>query len=262
LLHFAVVGGGPTGIEFSAELHDLILDDLSKFYPDLVPLAKITVYDVSKRILGSFDAKLAAYAAEKFARDGIEIATESRIVSVGEDHLDLAGRGREDVGMTVWATGLAAAPLTGLLGKTSGLMLDQRGFRLLTDPALRVKLASGKTLDNVYAIGDCATIQDYDTPCTAQVAYQKARHLATVILNKPAAKPEPFAWKNRGMLSYVGGWKAVADLGPGSFSGSGRVSWLLWRSAYFVMTVSVRNKILIPMYWLLTWLFGRDITKI
>ena len=36
LLSFVIVGGGPTGVEVAAELHDLITDDLVKLYPEQV----------------------------------------------------------------------------------------------------------------------------------------------------------------------------------------------------------------------------------
>lgn len=55
LLNFAVVGGGPTGIEWAAELHDLIHEDMAKLYPDLIQYTKITVYDVSPTVLPMFD---------------------------------------------------------------------------------------------------------------------------------------------------------------------------------------------------------------
>lgn len=32
-LHFVVVGGGPTGVDFTAELHDFVKEDISKLYP-------------------------------------------------------------------------------------------------------------------------------------------------------------------------------------------------------------------------------------
>jgi NADH dehydrogenase FAD-containing subunit len=41
LLNFAVVGGGPTGIEWSAELCDMIEEDMKHLYPDLVGYAKV-----------------------------------------------------------------------------------------------------------------------------------------------------------------------------------------------------------------------------
>lgn len=79
LLNFAVVGGGPTGIEFSAELHDLINEDLAKIYPELIPFHKITVYDVAEKVLPMFDEKLAVYAMQKFKRRGIDIKTSHHV---------------------------------------------------------------------------------------------------------------------------------------------------------------------------------------
>lgn len=79
LLNFAIVGGGPTGIEFSAELHDLINEDMAKIYPELVKYHKITVYDVAEKVLPMFDEKLAKYASQKFARRGIDIKTSHHV---------------------------------------------------------------------------------------------------------------------------------------------------------------------------------------
>ena len=59
LLHFAIIGGGPTGIEFGAELHDFIRDDVSRLYPGLINKVQITIYDVAEKILSSFDSELA-----------------------------------------------------------------------------------------------------------------------------------------------------------------------------------------------------------
>jgi hypothetical protein len=36
LLSFVVVGGGPTGVEVAAELHDMIYDDLKDLYPKVI----------------------------------------------------------------------------------------------------------------------------------------------------------------------------------------------------------------------------------
>jgi NADH dehydrogenase FAD-containing subunit len=52
-------GGGPTGIEFAAELHDLLHTEMATHFPALARMAKITVYDVAPSILGSFDRNLA-----------------------------------------------------------------------------------------------------------------------------------------------------------------------------------------------------------
>lgn len=75
LLHFAIVGGGPTGVEYAAELHDLIHEDLSHTYPSLMPYVKITVYDIAPKILPMFDQTLASYAMSIFSRQNIDVKT-------------------------------------------------------------------------------------------------------------------------------------------------------------------------------------------
>ena len=75
LLRFAIVGGGPTEMEFAAELSDLVHENLTKLYPKLVPMIEIIVYDVAPQVLSMFDDKLSKYAIETFRREGIEVKT-------------------------------------------------------------------------------------------------------------------------------------------------------------------------------------------
>lgn len=51
ILHFVIVGGGPTGVEFSAELHDFVNEDLAKLYPTVKGLVKITLLEAGDHIL-------------------------------------------------------------------------------------------------------------------------------------------------------------------------------------------------------------------
>lgn len=51
LLSFVVVGGGPTGVEFAAELHDFVLEDMAKLYPSLKDYVKITLLEAGDHIL-------------------------------------------------------------------------------------------------------------------------------------------------------------------------------------------------------------------
>lgn len=50
-LHFVVIGGGPTGVEFAAELHDFVKEDLSKLYPNALELVKISLIEAGEHIL-------------------------------------------------------------------------------------------------------------------------------------------------------------------------------------------------------------------
>ncbi|XP_077220978.1 external alternative NAD(P)H-ubiquinone oxidoreductase B2, mitochondrial-like [Tasmannia lanceolata] len=83
-LHFGIVGGGPTGVEFAAELHDFVTEDLIKLYPLLQDLVKITLVEAGDHILSMFDRRITAFAEEKFKRDGIDAKTGYQVVSVSD----------------------------------------------------------------------------------------------------------------------------------------------------------------------------------
>ena len=79
LLHFAIVGGGPTGIEFAANLRDLVQEDLTKIHPKLTAYVRITIYDVAPKVLPMFEQKLADYAMKMFRTSGIEVKTSHTV---------------------------------------------------------------------------------------------------------------------------------------------------------------------------------------
>lgn len=68
LLSFVIVGGGPTGVEVAAELHDMVLDDLRKIYPELVKLVKIRLIELQDHVLSTYDREISKYTASEFSR--------------------------------------------------------------------------------------------------------------------------------------------------------------------------------------------------
>jgi NADH dehydrogenase FAD-containing subunit len=266
LLNFAVVGGGPTGIEFSAELHDIIKEDLARIYPELIPFHKITVYDVANKVLPMFDEKLGKYAMENFKREGINIKTNHHVEGLwpsSDDDpvytLKVKEEGELGVGMVVWSTGLMQNPFVHALeeipelpttfelletasedGKRDlgslhwNVKKDTKTGSIMTDSRLRIKLASGgknkpeAILQDVFAIGDCAILEGSSYPATAQVASQKASWLAKR-LNKKDLHKAGFTFKNIGVMAYIGNWNALFQGGEGG-NISGRLAWILWRT--------------------------------
>ncbi|KAG0071263.1 FAD/NAD(P)-binding domain-containing protein [Linnemannia elongata] len=267
LLHFAVVGGGPTGVEFSSELHDFIREDCSRLFPGLMNHVTLAVYDVAPTILANFDKSLSEYCMTKFKRSGIEVRTGTVVERVEDGKLVLKDGKQIPFGCLVWSTGLTENPMTASL---ENKVLKSKSKRILTDPYLRVLDNEGKVIPNVYAVGDCATIKDHELPQTAQVANQQAIYLRKA-LNKLAKQPEksftdvtaPFSFKNLGSMAYIGNWEAVVDMTKINEKAkeSGTLAWVFWRSSYLTMSVSMRNKMIIPMYWLMTWVFGRDVSS-
>ncbi|KAI5116167.1 hypothetical protein M0805_002851 [Coniferiporia weirii] len=265
LLNFCIVGAGPTGVEFAAELHDLIASDIERHYGShLARMARITLYDVASRMLGGFEKGLAEYAERKFARDGINMKLQHHVERVEDGVLHIKEQGKVPFGVLVWSTGLAPNPLVQSITETRK---DRKSGSLVTDTHLRVLRSDGSVNEDVWAIGDAAVIEDGLLPATAQVASQKARYMTRVLnhLIRGRTLPGPFHFRNQGSLAYLGGWKALydrtnAETGPKG-KNAGRIAWLLWRSAYFTRTFSIRNKITVPYYWFLNWIFGRDLTR-
>ncbi|KAJ7777915.1 FAD/NAD-P-binding domain-containing protein [Mycena maculata] len=264
LLNFCIVGGGPTGVEFASELHDLLHAEIAEHYPSLAKMAKITIYDVAPSILGSFDRTLVEYAEKTFSREGISIFTNHHVEKCSAGKMFVKEQGEVPFGLLVWSTGLAPNPL---ISSISEFKKDKKTNSILTDEHLNAFKLDGTVDPDVFGIGDCAQIESAILPATAQVANQKAQYLVKKLnkIAKDQDSPKPFKFENQGSLAYIGDWKAIYDNSGKNDKiinkESGRVAWLLWRSAYFTMTLSWRNKILVPTYWFLNWIFGRDITR-
>ncbi|KAL4569877.1 hypothetical protein LXL04_025522 [Taraxacum kok-saghyz] len=154
-LHFVVVGGGPTGVEFAAELHDFVHEDLAKLYPLVQNMVRITIIQSGDHILNTYDNRISTFAETKFARDGIEVNTGCRVVSVTDKAVNMEVKATGEKvsiprGMVLWSTGVSTRPVV----KDFMDQIGQGKRRVLaTDEWLRVK-----GCEDVYAIGDCATL--------------------------------------------------------------------------------------------------------
>lgn len=171
ILHFVVVGGGPTGVEFSAELHDFVNEDLVKLYPTVKDLVKITLLEAGDHILNMFDKRITAFAEDKFHRDGIDVKTGSMVVKVSDKEISTKERGNGNItsipyGMAVWSTGIGTRPVIMDFMKQIG-QTNRRA--LATDEWLRVE-----GHDSIYALGDCATINQRKVMEDTSAIFSKA----------------------------------------------------------------------------------------
>ncbi|KFH42075.1 External alternative NAD(P)H-ubiquinone oxidoreductase B1-like protein [Hapsidospora chrysogenum ATCC 11550] len=165
LLSFVVSGGGPTGVEFAAELYDLLNEDLSRYFPRLLR-NEISVHIIQSRsnILNTYDEAVSKYAEEHFARDQVNVMTNSRVKEVQPDKIIFTQKQDDGTlitkelptGFCLWSTGVAPTALSRTLAKKLGSVQTNR-HALETDTHLRL---NGSPLGDVYAIGDCATVQN------------------------------------------------------------------------------------------------------
>ena len=88
LLHFVVVGGGPTGVEFAGELYDYLKEDLRKYYGSVADFAKITLVQSADHLLNTYSEKISQMTSKRFLTDyGIQVLTNARVVKVDEQTL-------------------------------------------------------------------------------------------------------------------------------------------------------------------------------
>ncbi|CAF1125158.1 unnamed protein product [Adineta ricciae] len=177
LLQFIIVGGGPTGVEFAAELSDLIHEDLKNYYPQLVTNdVKITLIQSTDHILSTMDKKISEYTEKHFHRENIEILTNTRVKEVREREVLLQSKDSNEqrqipCSVIVWATGIQSRPLTNEIRQTIGLNIQNNRMGLLTDQYLRVK---GVSDQSIFALGDCATIEQLKLLDQIQSLFEQA----------------------------------------------------------------------------------------
>ncbi|EJS44369.1 nde2p [Saccharomyces arboricola H-6] len=284
LLTFVVVGGGPTGVEFAAELQDYVNQDLRKWMPDLSQEMNVILIEALPNILNMFDKTLIKYAEDLFARDEIDLQVNTAVKAVESTRIRTLQNGQktDDIpyGMLVWATGNEPIELSKTLMGRIPEQTNKRGL-LIND---KLELLGAE--NSIYAIGDCTAHTGFFP--TAQVAHQEGEYLAKILdkklqinqlewdmlntaddtkashlqkeINSMKSKLDKFNYKHMGALAYIGSETAIADLhmGDSSYQLKGMFAFLFWKSAYLAMCLSIRNKILIAMDWTKVYFLGRD----
>jgi NADH dehydrogenase FAD-containing subunit len=205
-LTFCVIGAGPTGIEFAAELRDFIEQDGPKYYPNLLKHVRIKVIEASNTILAPFDQSLQQDAMERLSRQVeirnpavaallpnqfqlTELLLESSVKQVTADTILLNDESQIPYGLAVWAAGNGPLPITlqmvDALGPAQAACQSVARGRIAIDPWCR---AIGS--HNIMAMGDCTCLVDpldeatslvRSLPATAQVASQQGEYLARLL---------------------------------------------------------------------------------
>lgn len=163
LLSFVVCGGGPTGVETAAEIYDFCQEDIMNYYPKICR-EEVSIHVIQSRehILNTYSEAISKYAEDKFARDKVDLITNSRVSAVHPDHVVYTLRDKEGkvteykipTNFVLWSTGIAMNPFS---KRVTDLLPNQVHRKAITtDAHLRVK---GAPRGEVYAIGDCATIE-------------------------------------------------------------------------------------------------------
>ena len=246
LLTFAIVGGGPTGVEMAGAIAEVARQTLARDFRRIDPrTARILLIEAGPRLLPALPAQLSAYTHRALERMGVEVFTSTLVTNCTERGVEAGGRFLE-VGTIVWAAGVVASPVAAWTGAPS----DKAG-RVVVNPDLSVP-----GLENVFAIGDAAAVaymSNRIVPGLAAAAKQMGRYVGGVIAARvrdvPALSIAPFRYRHQGDLATIGRRSAVVNLPHLHLTGL--IGWLFWSVAHIYFLIGLRSRFIVAFSW--TW---------
>lgn len=238
-LKFAIVGGGPTGVELAGAIAELAHHTLRRDFRVIDPAtSRILLLEAGERLLLAYPEDLSKRAADALASLGVEVRTQTMVTEIEKDAVTFQTNGettRVEAAVILWAAGVKASPL----GKRLGVELDRAG-RVIVTPDLTVA-----SHPEISVIGDLASA---GLPGTAPVAMNQGRYVARAITARVAGKsPAPFRYRDKGNLAVIGRAQAVALLGGLRFWGY--PAWLLWLFVHLMYLVVFENRIIVFIQW-------------
>jgi len=247
LMSFAVIGGGPSGVEFAGALTELIHLVLRKDFPDLeLEDVRIRLVEAAPHVLGAFAEPLRRSAEGRLRKMGVEVLLDAAVESVEEDAVRLKDGRAIPAGTVVWTAGVQAAPLAGHLGVAPG-----RVGRVPVQETLQLE-----GHPEVYVIGDMAlAVSDgRPLPQLAGVAQQEGKRAARNIERQlRGLEPEPFRYFDRGTMATIGRNAAVVDIRGIRLRGF--LGWVTWLMVHLVLLISFRNRVLVLLSWAYDYFF-------
>jgi NADH dehydrogenase len=239
-LVFAVVGGGPTGVELAGAIAGIARRALVKDFKLIDTMkARVLLFEGAPRILGTFAEDL-SHKAEKHLRDlGVEVFLNSLVkeielgrIKVGDEWVECS--------VALWGTGVMASPL----GKALGVETDRAG-RVLVQPDLTIP-----NYKNVFVIGDMSFYKDEDgvIPGVAPAAIQQAETVVKNInsdLRNEARKS--FKYVDKGSMATIGRNVAIAQFRKWHFDGF--FAWLIWLFVHVIILIDFRSRLWVLSEW-------------
>lgn len=249
LMNIAIVGGGPSGVEIAGGLAEMKQTILPRDYPDLdTSCMHIYLINATPRLLGAMSERSSREAEKALKELGVEVMTNCMVTDYVDKELVLKDGQRISAETVIWVSGIKANNIDGIPTESIG-----HAGRILVDRFNRVK-----GLKDVYAIGDQCIVEGdeaypYGHPQLAQVAIQQAKTLAKNLIRQEKGETEqPFSYHNLGTMATIGRKKAVVEIGKLKFGGF--FAWLLWLIVHLRSILGVKNKTIVFLNWMWSYL--------
>ena len=243
LLTFAIVGGGPTGVELSGAIAEIsrhvIVDDFRHIDPRE---ARVVLIEAGPRVLASYAMESSRRAEAALRARGVEVRTGAAVTVVDAEGVRLGETERLSARTVIWAAGVAApAPIANSLG----VPLDRSG-RVIVEPDLSIPGHS-----DVFVIGDLALFLHQGgraLPGLSPVAMQQGRYVAAVVGARiRGATVPPFHYRDKGTMAVIGRSAAVAEIAGLRLWGF--PAWLAWCFVHIFYLIGFRNRFIVMFEW-------------
>ncbi|GAB3102388.1 NAD(P)/FAD-dependent oxidoreductase [Lysobacter terrae] len=239
-LNFAVVGGGPTGVELAGTLAEIARHTLRNEFRRIDPAeAKVRLIEAGPRVLATFPEALSDKARAQLERLGVEVVTGTPVSAIDADGYVL-GDTRVAAHTVLWAAGVAASPL----GAQLQAPRDRAG-RVLVEADLSVP-----GHPEIFVAGDLASVQQDGKPVpgVAPAAKQMGAYVAQVIRARLHNRTAPsFRYRDFGNLATIGRMAAVVHLGRLKLSGL--LAWWFWLFIHIFFLIGFRNRLIVLINW-------------
>ncbi|MEL7297054.1 MAG: NAD(P)/FAD-dependent oxidoreductase [Pseudomonadota bacterium] len=206
-LSVAIVGGGATGVELAADMHNVVqrlreygFEHFSK------ERLSVSIIEAAPGLLPRLPERIGVSVERELQRIGVKVHCSTMVSKVGEDAVYTNEGESIAADISVWAAGVKAPAWLA----DCGLPVDRLG-RIEVHDDLSVK-----GLQGVYAIGDCCSCRTEDgteVPPRAQAAHQMASIAARNILAARKNKAsKPFKYRDFGSLVSLSKYSTVGNL--------------------------------------------------
>jgi NADH dehydrogenase len=254
LLTFAIVGGGPTGVEFTGALAELVKKPLARDYPTLdMNQVRILLLEATDRLLIGFPESLHRYTLKHFTHMGIDVQLNAPVNQIDQSDVILKDGRHISTQTVVWTAGVGARSLSNPWGFPT-----RSNGQVEVLPSLQIP-----EYPNIYTVGDLAHVEQDGKPLlmVATVASQEGKWASKNVLRQISGQsPVPFRYHDPGMLAVTGRNAAVARLGKLTITGF--LAWVIWSTVHLYGLIGYRARLLVLINWAWDYIFFDRVVRL
>jgi NADH dehydrogenase len=245
-LNFAVIGGGPTGVELAGAIAGIARHVLARDFKTIdTTKARVMLFEGLPRVLSVYPEDISHKAEKELKELGVEVHTNSMVTAVESNRIKV-GDEWIPTSVTLWATGVAASPLgKQLAAQSKGVEVDRAG---------RIPIAPDLSLPGrpeIFVIGDLSSLKDANgklVPGLGSAALQEGKAAVSNILRDLRGEARlPFKYWDKGTMATIGRNRAVAQIGR--WHVSGYFAWLMWLFVHIMLLVGFGNRLMVLREW-------------